>query len=87
MKAFLPVDPVIVPGHGRPTTIGASLDYYIAYLETLDREVRAAVAKGLTLEETTKVATAEAFSGYNLYPLVHDQTNVPHAYRRMKGLE
>jgi cyclase len=87
MKAFLPAGTVIVPGHGRPTTIGASLDYYIAYLETLDREVRTAVAKGLTLEETIKVATAEAFSGYKLYPLVHDQTNVPHAYRRMKGLE
>lgn len=87
MKAFLPVDTVIVPGHGRPTTIGASLDYYITYLETLDREVRAAVAKGLTLEETIKVATAEAFSGYKLYPLVHEQTNVPHAYGRIKGLE
>jgi len=87
MKAFLPADTVIVPGHGRPTTIEASLDYFIAYLETLDREVRAAVANGLSLEATAKVATAEAFSGYTLYPWVHKQTNVPHAYRRIKGLE
>jgi cyclase len=87
MKAFLPADTVIVPGHGRPTTIEASLDYFIAYLETLDREVRAAVASGLSLEETVKVATAEAFSGYTLYPWVHKQMNVPHAYRRIKGLE
>jgi cyclase len=87
MKAFLPADTVIVPGHGRPTTIEASLDYFIAYLETLDREVRAAVANGLSLEETVKVATAQAFSGYTLYPWIHKQMNVPHAYRRIKGLE
>jgi len=87
MKAFLPADTVIVPGHGRPTTIEASLDYFIGYLETLDREVRAAVDKGLSLEETVKVATAEAYSGYKLYPWTHKQMNVPHAYRRIKGLE
>ena len=87
IKAFLPADTLIVPGHGRPTTIEASLDYFIAYLETLDREVRVAVANGLSLEETVKVATAEAFSGYTLYPWVHKQMNVPHAYRRIKGLE
>jgi cyclase len=87
MKAFLPADTVIVPGHGRPTTIEASLDYFIAYLETLDREVRAAVANGLSLEGTVKIATAQAFSAYTLYPWVHKQTNVPHAYRRIRGLE
>jgi cyclase len=87
MKAFLPPDTVIVPGHGRPTTIEESLDYFIAYLETLDREVRAAVDKGLSLDETVKVATAEAYSGYKLYPWTHKQINVPHAYRRIKGLE
>jgi cyclase len=87
MKAFLPADTVIVPGHGRPTTIEASLDYFITYLETLDREVRAAVANGLSLDETVKVAAAEEFSGYALYPWVHKQMNVPHAYRRIKGLE
>jgi cyclase len=87
MKAFLPPDTVIVPGHGRPTTVEASLDYFIAYLETLDREVRAAVASGLTLQDTLKVATAEAYSGYKLYPWTHKQINVPHAYRRIKRLE
>src|SRR5882757_449212 len=87
IKAFLPPDTVIVPGHGRPTTVEASLDYFIGYLETLDREVRAAVDKGLSLEETVKVATAEAYSGYKLYPWTHKQINVPHAYRRIKGLE
>jgi cyclase len=87
IKAFLPADAVIVPGHGRPTTIDASLDHFIAYLETLDREVRAAVANGLSLEDTLKVATAEGYSGYKLYPWTHKQINVPHAYRRIKGLE
>jgi cyclase len=87
IKAFLPADTIIVPGHGRPTTIEASLDYFIGYLETLHREVRAAVDKGLSLEETVKVATAEGYSGYKLYPWTHKQINVPHAYRRIKGLE
>jgi cyclase len=87
IKAFLPADTVIVPGHGRPTTVEASLDYFIGYLETLDREVRAAVANGLSLEDTVKVAKAEAYSGYKLYPWTHKQINVPHAYRRIKGLE
>src|SRR5712675_2857183 len=54
MKAFLPADTVIVPGHGRPTTIEASLDYFIAYLETLDREVQAAVANGLSLRRPSR---------------------------------
>ena len=87
IKTFLPADTIIVPGHGRPTTVEASLDYFIGYLETLDREVRAAVANGLSLEDTVKVATAEAYSGYKLYPWTHKQINVPHAYRRIKGLE
>src|SRR5712671_1134052 len=87
IKAFLPPDAIIVPGHGRPTTVEASLDYFIGYLETLDREVRAAVDKALSLEETVKVATAEEYSGYKLYPWTHKQINVPHAYRRIKGLE
>jgi cyclase len=87
IKAFLPPDAIIVPGHGRPTTVEASLDYFIGYLETLDREVRTAVDKGLSLEETVKVATAEEYSGYKLYPWTHKQINVPHAYRRIKGIE
>ena len=47
----------------------------------------AAVANGLSLEDTLKVATAEAYSGYKLYPWTHKQINVPHAYRGIKGLE
>jgi hypothetical protein len=41
----------------------------------------------LSLEETVKVATAEQYSGYKLYPWTHKQINVPHAYRRIKGIE
>ena len=36
----------------------------------------AAVANGLSLEDTLKVATAEAYSGYKLYPWTHKQMNV-----------
>jgi hypothetical protein len=36
----------------------------------------AAVANGLSLEDTLKVATAEAYSGYKLYPWTHKQINV-----------
>jgi len=75
MKAFLPADTVIVPGHGRPTTIESSLDYFIAYLETLDREVRRPWPM-IVLGGDVKVATAQAFSGYTLYPWIHKQMNV-----------
>ena len=60
MKAFLPADTVIVPGHGRPTTIEASLTIS-SLISKLWIGRRAAVANGLSLEETVKVA-AEAFS-------------------------
>jgi cyclase len=87
IKAFLPPDAIIIPGHGRPTTIGNSLDYFIGYLETLDREVRTAVDRGETLEETVRTASLDEYSGYKLYRWVHKQINVPHAYKRIKGLE
>jgi cyclase len=86
-KLFLPPDAIIIPGHGRPTTIAKSLDYFIGYLETLDREVHAAVYNGLTLEETVKAVAMEEYGGYKLYPWTHKQMNVPHAYKRIKGLE
>jgi glyoxylase-like metal-dependent hydrolase (beta-lactamase superfamily II) len=87
IKSFLPPDAIIIPGHGRPTTVAKSLDYLIGYLETLDREVHAAVEKGLTLEETVKAVAMEEYSGYKPYPWTHKQMNVPHAYKRIKGLE
>jgi cyclase len=87
IKAFLPPDAIIIPGHGRPTTIAKSLDYLIGYLETLDREVHVAVENGLTLEETVKAVAMEEYGGYKLYPWTHKQMNVPHAYKRIKGLE
>jgi cyclase len=87
IKAFLPPDAIIIPGHGRPTTVAKSVDYLIGYLDTLDREVRAAVENGLTLEQTVKAVAMEEYSGYRLYPWTHKQMNVPHAYKRLKGLE
>jgi cyclase len=87
IKSFLPPDAIIIPGHGRPTTVARSLDYLIGYLETLDREVHAAVERGLTLDETVKAVAMEEYSGYKLYPWTHKQMNVPHAYKRIKGLE
>ena len=47
----------------------------------------AAAVQAAAAEDTVKVATAEAFSDYKLYPWTHKQINVPHAYRRIKGLE
>jgi hypothetical protein len=43
--------------------------------------------RGTNAGGALKVATAEAYSGYKLYPWTHKQINVPHAYRRIKGLE
>ena len=77
---FLPADARIVPGHG---TVMAKEDlrWHIDYLETVKRQVQAAVDDGLTLEQTVERVKMPEFSGYALFGWVHPGLNVPAAYR------
>lgn len=84
LRKRLPKDAVVVPGHGAPTD-ARSIDAHIAYLDQLQREVSAAVARGLTLEETVKAVPMAQYSAYKVYPWVHFQVNIPQAYQEAKS--
>lgn len=85
LLAMLPRDAVVVPGHGRPTGV-AAIEYPIGYLTELKKQVGAAVAEGLTEQETVQRLTEsmKQYSGYKIYPWVHSQVNVPKTYREIK---
>ena len=80
VHSFLPADAVIVPGHGSPMQ-RADIRWHIDYLETVKRQVQAAIDDGLTLEQTVERVKMSEFSGYALFDWVHPGLNVPAAYR------
>ncbi len=82
VRQFLPNDSIVVPGHGIPIT-PQKIDFYIQYLETLRKEVKIAVEKGMTLEEAQKEITMPAFQGYALWGWVHTGVNVPNTYKEL----
>lgn len=70
---------LIVPGHG-PVTDLATIQWNIDYLNAVEREVKAAIADGLSLEETIARVQLPEFAGYALFGWVHPGLNVPAAY-------
>jgi glyoxylase-like metal-dependent hydrolase (beta-lactamase superfamily II) len=80
MRKFLPDDAIVVPGHGIPIK-PEDIEFKIRYLDTLHKEVKNAVEKGLTLEQAQKSITMKEFQGYALWGWVHSGVNVPHTYR------
>jgi len=82
IRHFLPEDALVVPGHGVPTK-PKDLDFKIRYLEALNKEVKNAIAKGMTLEEAQKNITMPEFQGYALFGWVHTQVNVPSVYNQL----
>ncbi len=81
---FLPDDARVIPGHGS-VMMKADIKWHIDYLSTVKREVKAAIAKGLTLEQTVDQVKMTEFKGYALYGWVHQQLNVPAAYKDLKS--
>jgi glyoxylase-like metal-dependent hydrolase (beta-lactamase superfamily II) len=78
---FLPDDAIVIPGHGRITN-KAGIKYTIDYVEELKTEVQAAVDKGLTLEQTKATVTMKEYDkGYVLFHWLHDNYNLPNAYK------
>lgn len=78
--AFLPADARIIPGHGVAMT-REDMKWHIDYLASVQKNVQAAVDKGLTLEQTVQQTTMPEFGGYALFGWVHPGLNVPAAYR------
>lgn len=73
----------VVPGHG-PITDLTSIKHNIDYLNAVEKQVSAAIAEGLTLEETVARLEMPQFQGYALFSWVHPQLNVPAAYSDLK---
>ncbi len=82
VRQFLPDDAIVVPGHGVPMPPG-KIEFYIRYLETLGKEVKTAVEKGMTLEEAQREITMPAFQGYALWGWVHTGVNIPNTYKEL----
>jgi cyclase len=83
VREFLPDGARIVPGHGR--VIGKeALDWPIGYLTALRDQVKAAIARGATLEQTAEQVTLPDYGGYQLHGWVHKQVNIGAAYREFK---
>lgn len=84
LRAHLPEDATIIPGHGRPIS-RRDLAHSVTYLEQLDREVRRAIREGLSLEQTVERAKMPQYEGYSLYAFAHSQVNVPAVYRDLSA--
>ena len=83
---FLPEDARIVPGHGS-VMAKKDLKWHIDYLTTVKKEVEAAIADGLTLEQTVERVKMPEFTGYALHGWVHPGLNVPAAYKDLSGVQ
>jgi len=73
----------VVPGHG-PVTDIASLKWGIDYLTAIEVEVKAAIAQGLSVEDTVAAVQLPDFQGYALFGWVHPNMNVPAAYAELQ---
>jgi glyoxylase-like metal-dependent hydrolase (beta-lactamase superfamily II) len=82
VRGFLLENAVVVPGHGVPIK-PKDIDFKIRYLESLHKEVKNAVAQGMTVEEAQKTITLPDFQGYALFGWVHTQINVPNTYKEL----
>ncbi len=73
----------VVPGHGPVTNITA-IKWHLDYLQAVEKEVKSAIADGLSLENTVKRVQLPGFKGYALFGWVHPAMNVPAAYKDLK---
>jgi cyclase len=83
VKASLPADAMVVPGHGRPMTVNG-LDFAVDYLNTMIDEVDVAVNQGLSEEQTVSQVVMPSYQGYKIWDWVHKVVNVPHTYQELK---
>lgn len=74
---------IVVPGHGPVTTMEA-VKWNIDYLSAVKEGVEAAVAEGLSLEDTVAKVALPEFQGYALWGWVHPGLNIPAAYKDLK---
>lgn len=83
VRAFLPEDATIIPGHGRPMR-PADIDFPIQYLRELDAAVSAAIAQGRSVDDTLEAVGMPHFGEYSLFDWAHRTVNVPAAYHTIQ---
>lgn len=83
VKAALPGDTIVVPGHDHPTDV-RGFDFSLDYLGALVREVGAAVDQGLSVDQTVSAVVMAPFQGYAIWDWIHKTVNVPTTYRELK---
>ena len=83
VRAFLPEDATIIPGHGCPMR-PADIDFPIRYLRELDGVVSAAVAAGSSVEATLAASDMSHYGEYSLFDWAHHAVNVPAAYEAIR---
>lgn len=82
---FLPKDARVIPGHGVALS-REDVRWQIDYLAAVKTQVQAAIARGLTLEDTVKQVSLPEFRGYALFDWVHPSLNVPAAYKDLSAI-
>jgi glyoxylase-like metal-dependent hydrolase (beta-lactamase superfamily II) len=83
VKASVPADTIIVPGHDRPTTV-QGFDFAVSYLNELVSEVTTAVGQGLSSDQTLSSVTMDSYKGYMIWDWIHKAVNVPNTYAELK---
>jgi len=81
VKASLPADAIVVPGHGRPLNVDEGFDYSVDYLGELINQVDSAVMMGLSEQDTVKAVTMDTWKGYAIWDWIHTTVNVPKTYQ------
>jgi pimeloyl-ACP methyl ester carboxylesterase/glyoxylase-like metal-dependent hydrolase (beta-lactamase superfamily II) len=82
LRALIPDDTVVVPGHGAPVGPKA-IDFNIEYLTRLRKEVRTAIDRGLDEKATVQAVSMKEYEGYKIFGWVHRQINVPKTFAEM----
>lgn len=83
VKAFLPEDAIIIPGHGKPMS-PADIDFPLNYLRELDSSVRKAINEGRSAEEAQKAVAMAHYGDYSLFEWAHRTINIPAAYSHLR---
>ena len=79
----LDADAKIVPGHG-PFTDFQTIAWNLNYHNAVEKEMTAAIAQGLSLEDTAARLKLTDFEGYALFSWVHPIFNVSAAYKDLQ---
>lgn len=83
MKAAMPEDVTVVPGHGAPTDMATVTKDTLGYLEFLHAAVKQKIAEGATEKDMADIDQS-AYKDRPVYQQTHQQ-NAVHVYKELTG--